>query len=151
MSSDPFSLTDKRVWWGVFSSQGWNMCAAHGNQLSCHVPELGGNKLASLLLLMQEGVPGAKGRVAMKVRVVLCIWRTSSKHLPLYFFAPNGAVPETGAFSSSVGWGMHGAPFPSKANTFAVGKPSEFASSAGTFDPTTQLTAQLAVGSFHLS
>lgn len=25
------------------------------------------------------------------------------QHPPLYFFAPNGAVPETGAFSSSVG------------------------------------------------
>lgn len=46
---------------------------------------------------------------------------------------------------------MCGAPFPSKANTFTAGALSEFASSAGTFDPTTQLTAQLAVGSFHLS
>ena len=42
---------------------------------------------------------------------------------------------------------MYEAPFPSKANAFTAGKPSEFASSAGTFDPTMQLTAQLAAGS----
>ena len=75
----------------------------------------------------------------------------SWKRLSLHFFSPNWTSPEIGTFSSNVGWGMYEAPFPSKANAFTAGKPSEFASSAGTFDPTMQLTAQLAAGSFHLS
>lgn len=101
---------------------------------------------------LHERVPVAKIRVVLEVQVVLCILGGHQGNIFLRTsFLQTGHCLKSAHSSGTVGWGLYGAPFPSKANTFRAGSPSGFASSASTFDPTMQLTVQLAVGSFHLS
>lgn len=94
----------------IFSLQHWNMCCAHGNQLSRHFPRSQGNR--NLLLLYT--------RVRLRQRLGW-LWRFrwfsvfgggSWKRLSLHFFSPNWTSAEIGTFSSNVGWGITRHHFP---------------------------------------
>lgn len=135
--------------------QGWNM---YSNQyiffslLICVVKpllnHLGKQKFASFLLLMYKGVPGARIRVAMDLEVVLWICGEGVKETSFsaLLFSKLGIQQICGIRYCTTG--HH---FPVRRIPSLLANHQTLQAQPSTFDPTTQLRAQSALGSFHLS
>lgn len=123
--------------------RGWSMCFPHWNHLSPQPQHSGKRERYIFPTANAWGYRGAAG-----LQVVSWICREESGTIFLSLLFSILGIAWIWRIQHSVGWGMHGASFPSKANAFPAGRPSEFMSSATHLWPLR--TADSTVGSQEL-
>lgn len=104
----------------------WWIHFTHGNQLSCWFSTQKEKVTSSLLV-----TPGDRKDLWLALQVVLWICREEPGNICLRLLFSILGIAWIWHIQHSLGWGMRrGASFPSKANAFPAGRPSESLSSA---------------------